>query len=98
MKNRFIEVGFHYADKDTLINSYKLGLESKQFYRNFETLKIPEEKIRIFLDDFNKNNNEHRLQTIKETCSNCSVHDYIDYISLDDVHFLLVLIEQQKNN
>ncbi|GAB6447185.1 hypothetical protein bcgnr5369_14640 [Bacillus cereus] len=96
LKNRLIEVGFHYMDKDTLIKSYKWGLESKRFYRNFETLEVLEEKIRIFLDDFNKNKKQHRLQKIKETCSNCSNYDYMDYIHLDDIHFLLDLIEQQK--
>ncbi|MGX5609862.1 hypothetical protein ACWKTZ_26135 [Bacillus cereus] len=98
LKNRLIEVGFYYTDKDTLINSYKWGLESKRFYRNFETLEVLEEKIRIFLDDFNKMKNEHRLQKIKEACSNCSNYDYMDYISLDDIHFLLNLIKQQEKN
>ncbi|MEJ1517890.1 hypothetical protein R3O67_32480 [Bacillus cereus] len=98
LKNRLIEVGFHYMDKDTLIKSYKWGLESKRFYRNFETLEVLEEKIRIFLDDFNKMKNENRLQKIKEAYSNCSNYDYMDYISLDDIHFLLDLIEQQEKN
>ncbi|MDA1675665.1 hypothetical protein [Bacillus cereus group sp. TH152-1LC] len=98
LKNRLVEVGFHYMDKDTLIKSYKWGLESKRFYRNFETLEVLEEKIRIFLDDFNKMKNENRLQKIKEVCSNCSNYDYMDYISLDDIQFLLDLIEQQENN
>ncbi|PGP14615.1 hypothetical protein COA01_30135 [Bacillus cereus] len=97
LKNRLIEVGFHYTDKDTLIQSYKWGLESKRFYRNFETLEVLEEKIRIFLDDFNKMQSEHRLEKIKEMCSNCSDYDYMDYIRLDDIRFLLDLVEKQKN-
>ncbi|WP_141462881.1 hypothetical protein [Bacillus cereus] len=97
LKNRLIEVHFKYTDEKTLIRAYKLGLESKQLYRNFETLEVLEEKIRIFLDDFNKMQSEHRLQKIKEICSNCSDYDYMDYIRLDDILFLLDLVEKQKN-
>ncbi|MCU7667815.1 hypothetical protein [Bacillus thuringiensis] len=97
LKNRLIEVHFKYTDANTLIRAYKLGLKSKQLYRNFETLEVLEEKIRIFLDDFNKMNNQHRLQKIKEACSKCSDYDYMDYIRLDDIRFLLDLVEKQKN-